>query len=117
MDNNRSQTALDSTSGVTGPAQRPGIHKVHWAVVPSLLISTGEVVVVAMGTISAAAVIAKLDSPSIPSPNHRQPSKDECDRQNVHNLFPRKCLVGEFKHLVMRESGKCNRLSGSMIYV
>ena len=93
MDNNRSQTALDSTSGVTGPAQRPGIHKVHWAVVPSLLISTGEVVVVAMGTISAAAVIAKLDSPSIPSPNHRQPSKDECDRQNVHNLFPRKSFI------------------------
>ena len=65
--NNRSHTALYSTSGVAGPAQRPGIHEVHWAAVPSpaARVSAGEVVVVAMGTVPAAVAVAERYGPRI----------------------------------------------------
>ena len=71
---NSSHTALHSTSRVAGPAQRPGIHEVHWAAVrgPGAGVSPGEVVVVAMGPVAAAVAIAERDGPRISCPNHGQ---------------------------------------------
>ena len=73
-----------------GPVQHPGIHEVHRAVVssPSARISAEEVVVVAMGTVATATVIAERDGPCISSPNHRQPPEDGGDEQSVYHLLP-----------------------------
>ena len=57
-----------------GPAQRPGIHKVHKAAVSSSSqppwISAGKVVVVDVGTVATAIAIAERDGPRTSSPNH-----------------------------------------------
>ena len=72
-----------------GPAQHPGIHEVHRAVVssPSAWISAEEVVVVAMGAVATATVIAERDGPCISSPNHRQPPEDGGDEKYVYYLL------------------------------
>ena len=54
MSNNRSHTALHSTSRVAGPAQRPGIHELgNTSPAP---LATGTVV--ATGTVAAAVAVA-----------------------------------------------------------
>ena len=45
--------------------------------------------VVALGTIGAAAAIAKQDGPFISSPSNRQPPLDGFNVQNIHHLFSR----------------------------
>ena len=68
------RATLYCTSGVAGPAQRPGIHKVAAVSSSSAWISTGKVVFVAIGAVETAIAIAKRDGPSISSQNQRQPS-------------------------------------------
>ena len=81
-----------------GPAQRPGIDKVHGTAVssPCAGVSFCKVLVVAMGSIAAAVAIAERYGPCIAGPNHRQSSEDGGDGQDVHNLLPRKGLIDQF---------------------
>ena len=88
-------TMLHSSSRVAGPAERPGIHKVHGAPVrsSSTRVSPGEVVVVPMGAVAASVPIVERNGPRISSPNHRQPSQDWGDGQNVDDLFSRQGFI------------------------
>ena len=92
-------TTLYFTSGVAGPAQRPGIHEVNLAAVssPSAWFSAGEVMVVAMGTVATATAMAERDGPSISRPNHKPPPEDGGDGQIVHYLLSLKCLLDELR--------------------
>jgi hypothetical protein len=89
-------------SRITGPAQRPGIDKVHGTAVssPCAGVSFRKVLVVAMGSIATAVAIAKRDGPCITgqklAPNHRQSSEDGGDGQDAHNLLPWKGLIDQF---------------------
>ena len=81
-----------------GPAQRPGIDKVHGTAVPSpgAGVSSCKVLVAAMGAIATAVATAERDGPRISGQSHRQSPEDGGDGQNIHNLFPRKGLVDKF---------------------
>ena len=85
-------------SWISGPAQRPGIDKVHGTAIPCSRsgVSLCKVVVVTMGTIATAVAIAEGDGPRISCKNHGQSSEDGGYGQNVQNLFPRKGLVYQF---------------------
>ena len=86
-----SQASLHSTSRVAGPSQCPGIHEVHRAAVSRSRagVSPSKVMVIAMGSISAAVAITERDGTRIPSPDHRQPPKERCDGKNVYNFLSR----------------------------
>jgi hypothetical protein len=61
-------------SRVTGPAQCPGIDKVHGATVcsPGPGVTSGEIMVEAMSSVGTAIAIAEQYGSSISSPNSRQ---------------------------------------------
>jgi hypothetical protein len=88
-----------SSSRIAGPAQRPGIYKIHGTAVrsPGTGVSLCKVVVVTMGAIATSVAIAERNGPRISSPNHWQSPQDGGYGQNVHNLLPRKCLVDQFR--------------------
>ena len=62
---------------------------------PCAGVSSGEVIVVAMGSIATAVAIAERDCSSVSSPNNRQSSENGGDGQNVYNLLPRKGLIDQ----------------------
>ena len=87
-----------SISQVTGPAQCPGIDKVHGATVcsPGPGVSSGEIMVEAMSSVGTAIAIAERYGSSISSPNHRQSPEDGGDGQNIYNLLLQMGLIDQF---------------------
>ena len=86
------------TSRVTGPAQSPGIDKVHGTAVssPRSGICPCKIMVVTMGAIATALALAVRDGPCISCQNYGQSPKDRSDGQHVHDLFPWQGLVDQF---------------------
>ena len=92
------------SSRVAGPAERPGIHKVHGLPSPAPTLESALVRLwsyrwAASGAVAAPVPIAERNGPSISSPNHRdrQPSQDWGpiwgDGQNVDDLFSRQGFI------------------------
>ena len=66
---------------------------------PAALLESALVVVVAMGAVVTATVIAKQDGSHISSVNHRQPPENGGDGQNVCYLLSLNLLVDELDEL------------------
>ena len=68
----------------TSPAPRTSQSTLGSRLQPLCLNQPEEVVVVVMGSIATATVIAERDGPCISSPNHGQPPEDAGDEQFVY---------------------------------